>query len=67
MRDVVSLAGFAVDGIDRAIALAGVAANALLGVYLYEADGIRVGANRGDMGFILHMLHGNTSHYTLHW
>ena len=67
MRDVMSLAGFAVDSVDRAVALAGVAADALLGVYLYETDGIRVGANRRDMGFILHMLHGNTSHYTLHW
>ena len=67
MGDAVNLARSTVDGVHGAIALAGVAADALLGIYLYEADGIRVGANRGDMGFILHMLHGNTSHYTLHW
>ena len=67
MRNAVRLAGFAIDGVNGAVTLAGVTADALLGVYLYETDGIRVGANRGDMGFILHMLHGNTSHYTLHW
>jgi hypothetical protein len=67
MRNAVRLAGSTIDGVHGAITLAGVTTNALLGIYLYEADLVRVGSDRRHMSFILHMLHSNTSHYTLHW
>ena len=66
MRNAMHLAGRAVNGVHRAVALAGIAADALFRIDLHKRKLVRVAPNRGDMRFVLHMLHSNTSHSTLH-